>query len=272
MSESDSPRLGRLVTSIEPVRRAVVEHAVYSSIRTMEDIRHFQSQHVFAVWDFMSLLKRLQRELSSVELPWMVKGHPLIRRFINDLVLEEESGTDCNGGYTSHFELYRAAMVKSGADTSAIDLFVERLQDGQSVPAALSDLSIHENTREFVNTTWAFVVDAPVHCVAAAFTFGREEVIPDMFLRLLDNLSQEFPGMLDLLRDYLELHVSIDGESHGPMALRMIEELCGDDATKWKEAEDAALRALQARRGLWEGAMPMADHARKDRGREEEQA
>jgi hypothetical protein len=255
VKNSRSLHLSALISATELARRGVVEHPLYTSIRTIEDIRHFQSQHVFAVWDFMSLLKRLQRDLSCVELPWRVTGAPLVRRFINELVLEEESGADSGGTYASHFELYRASMQKSGADTSAIDLFLERLQEEHSVPDALSGLPIHDNTREFVNTTWSFVVDAPVHCAAAAFTFGREEVIPDMFLRLLDDLADEFPGMLEQFRDYLELHISLDGENHGPMALQMVEELCRDDAMKWKEAEEAAILALTARRRLWDGAM-----------------
>lgn len=255
MKKPRSQHLRSLLSAIEPARRGVVEHPLYNSIQTMEDIRYFQSQHVFAVWDFMSLLKRLQRELSCVELPWRVTGNPLVRRFVNELVLEEESGTNGSGGFASHFELYRASMLKSEADTSAIDLFGQRLQGGDTVPEALLDLPIHDNTRAFVNTTWGFVADAPVHCAAAAFTFGREEVIPDMFLRLLDDLVVKFPGTLEPFRDYLDLHISLDGETHGPLALQMVEELCKDDLLKWKQAEDAAILALTARRRLWDGAM-----------------
>jgi hypothetical protein len=233
----------------------VTEHPMYAALETLEHVRRFQSRHVFAVWDFMSLLKRLQRELTCVEIPWRPVGDPDARRFVNEIVLEEESGSDRRGGFASHFELYRASMDQTGADTTAIDAFCARLDAGDDVGTALAEGAICESVRSFVGTTWSLVADAPVHCVAAAFTMAREDLIPEMFRRLLGELAEVAPDRLEGLRDYFELHVEVDGESHGPLALRLLSSLCGDDPGRWREAQSAARDTLTARAGLWDGVL-----------------
>ncbi|MBB5343441.1 DUF3050 domain-containing protein [Tunturibacter empetritectus] len=55
------------------------------------------------------------------------------------------------------------------------------------------------------------------------------------------------------MRWYMERHIEVDSEEHGPMALRMIAELCGNDNAKWGEAGEAAEIALRARLALWDG-------------------
>ena len=102
----------RLQQSLRPLRDQLFNHEVYRSIKTPDDLRTFMEHHVFAVWDFMSLLKALQRHLTGVTIPWLPQGDRNARRLINEIVLDEESDEDGEGGYISHFELYRAAMVQ----------------------------------------------------------------------------------------------------------------------------------------------------------------
>jgi Protein of unknown function (DUF3050) len=206
---------------------------------------------VFAVWDFMSLLKTLQRQLTCVDVPWVPTGHPVSRRLINDIVLTEESD-DLGDGVTSHFELYHRAMTSAGADTGPIDAFLRHIVAGVDVPRALDLACVPEPSARFVRTTWSVIRHAPLHCQAAAFAFGREDLIPDMFEQVLGGPDDH---RLTLLRDYLSRHVELDGDLHTPMAMRMLTELCGDDPRRWAEGTSTVTEVLAARRQLWDGVL-----------------
>src|SRR3954454_13753357 len=120
------PGIKRLEEEIGDARRAVVEHPLYAALDSLAAIRTFQEHHVFAVWDFMSLLKSLQRNLTCVTLPWVPTGPTGSRRLINDITLVEESD-ERGDGFISHFELYLEGMTEAGADTSTIDGFIAML-------------------------------------------------------------------------------------------------------------------------------------------------
>jgi hypothetical protein len=102
-----------------------------------------------------------------------------------------------------------------------------------------------------VATTWEFIESAPVHCQAAAFAFGREDLIPDMFDQVAA-LNDDF-GALSTFVDYLRRHIQVDSEEHTPMAMQMLADLCGDDNGKWAQAEETINLALAARTRLWDG-------------------
>ena len=256
--ENESPpvvEVRRLLASLRPLRDQVVGHQVYRQMKTMDHLRLFMEHHVFAVWDFMCLLKELQRRLTCVSVPWVPQGDTLSRRLINEIVLEEESAESTQACYLSHFELYRAAMESCQADISRIDTFVEQIRLGVPVPKALDVSNAPRAARSFVETTWTIVSSHPSHSIAAAFSLGREDVIPDMFRNLVEELARQFPGRLDRLQDYLQQHIRLDGDRHGPMALSLLAKLCGDDPEKWSEAEETARKALAARVALWDGVM-----------------
>ncbi len=244
--------LERLQQSLRPLRAQLFKHEVYQSIKTQDGLRTFMEHHVFAVWDFMSLLKALQICLTGVTVPWTPQGDRNARRLIIEIVLEEESDEDGEGGYISHFELYRAAMAQCGADTSRIDAFVGRLRRKEPVLEALESACVPEAARAFVRTTWRIIESGSTHAIAAAFALGREDLIPDMFRSLVLDLERCFPGQWDLLRRYLERHIHLDEEHHLPLALEMLAVLCGDDQEKWREAEQTTEEALNARLTLWD--------------------
>ncbi|MEV4555497.1 DUF3050 domain-containing protein [Kitasatospora sp. NPDC049285] len=243
------PGLTSLRESIEEVRREVVTHPMYLSLNTLEKVRTFQETHVFAVWDFMSLLKALQRQLTCVSLPWLPEGPTASRRLINEIVLVEESD-ELGDGYISHFELYLDGMATAGADTTAVTAFLTALRAGRPVDQAAKDAGIPQAAAEFTGVTFGIIEDAPVHCQAAAFAFGREDLIPEMFEQVISIDDAE--GRLTVFKDYLARHIEVDGEQHTPMAMQMLIDLCGDDQARWDECGETVRAALRARVALWD--------------------
>lgn len=234
-------------------RQQLLQHNVYQSLVTLEDLRLFMEHHVFAVWDFMSLLKALQRDLTCTTLPWMPTASPSTRRLINEIVLEEETDVDQEGKPISHFELYLRAMAEAGADTGQIEQLLESIRGGKTVDGALDQLPIDASVKAFVRNTFRIINSGKPHAVAAAFTFGREDLIPDMFRHLIADLNKRFPGKLETFIYYLDRHVQLDEEVHTPLALQMVSELCGDDEEKWHEALDISKRCIEQRIELWNG-------------------
>ncbi|MHC5538945.1 DUF3050 domain-containing protein, partial [Singulisphaera rosea] len=116
-----SPRIDRIRTRIAPLRDALLAHPVYAGIDDIDGLRRFMEHHVFAVWDFMSLLKALQRRVCCVDVPWTPPANPAACRLVNQIVLGEESDEDEEGRPSGHFELYRRAMQLCGAETGPID-------------------------------------------------------------------------------------------------------------------------------------------------------
>ncbi|MFI6048800.1 DUF3050 domain-containing protein [Streptomyces violascens] len=243
-----SPGLARLHEAITAERALIVEHPMYPRLDSLARIRVFQEHHVFAVWDFMSLLKGLQRELTCVGVPWVPQGPPTSRRLINDIVLAEESD-EVGDGHLSHFELYLRSMEESGADTGPIRSFLDRLRAGTPVREALKLAEAPPAAADFVAETWGIIESSPLHCQAAAFAFGREDLIPDMFDRVLRIEGAQ--AQLATFKDYLVRHIALDGEQHTPMAMQMLIDLCGDEAPKWAECAVTVRRAFAARHTLW---------------------
>ncbi len=236
-----------LLQTIHPLRLRLASHPLYSSIRSIEALRIFMQSHVYAVWDFMSLLKTLQRSLTCVEVPWQPTADPGARRLINEIVLGEESD-EYQGGSLSHFELYLRAMESCDADTASVRALLTTLSAGGSLADALAPAPVE--AAAFVHSTFAVIATGQPHLVAAAFTFGREDLIPDMFAAFVRGLDQEQPGRIAPFRYYLERHIEMDGDEHGPMALAMMRQLCSEPEY-WEQALHAALAALEARLAFW---------------------
>lgn len=245
-------RLARLEKRILPLRSALLNHSIYEQIESIEHLRCFMESHVFAVWDFMSLLKSLQLQLCPPHVPWTPPMSPPAARFVNEIVLGEECDDDVDGGYASHFEQYRRAMQKCGAKMACIDGFIADLEAGLSLEVALSNCNAPRAVRQFVLQTFDFIRGGDVCAIGSAFTFGREDLLPDVFRRMIDQLTIQAPGELREFQYYLNRHVEVDGDHHGPLAQQMMMELCQRDDAKWHIAEEAATRALQTRLRLWD--------------------
>jgi len=249
-----------LMRRLRPVRAELASHAIYDGLHDIDDVRRFMEHHVFAVWDFMSLLKSLQGRLTCVKSPWIPVGSPKVRRLINEIVLEEETDI-VDGIAVSHFELYRRAMLEIGADTGPIDALVSALRKGMPADLAIAKCQAPAGARAFVARTFDFIASGKPHVIAAAFTFGREDPIPEMFRTLIAALGRQENNRLGSLLVYLDRHVGLDEDHHAPMAIEMLAELCGKSRARWEEAKVAAVSAVTARIALWSSIVSPATAA-----------
>lgn len=223
------------------LQESLGSHSIYQHLTSLPAIRQFMEGHVFAVWDFMSLLKSLQRQVTCVEVPWRPSIYPAeLVRLINEIVVAEESDRDQRGEVTSHFQMYLQAMEEVGANVGPIRFYLETF-DEKYIPTEVA---------EFVSFNLQLAQSDRLHEIAAAFFYGREKLIPDLFtpmIKVLRKHGVEAPSLLY----YLERHIELDGEDHGPMGKRFLEILCDNDPAKWQEALMVAKHSLQLRHKLW---------------------
>ena len=245
-------KIDNLLSEISETRNSLLNHSIYGKLNDIKSISKFMEIHVFAVWDFMSLAKSLQKNLTCVETPWYPTKDKVSRRLINEIVLGEESDIDQNNNPVSHFELYVESMNKIGSDTSKIHQFINEIIETKSHIKAIEKCSIPNGISEFLNFTFDTIESNKPHIIASVFTFGREDLIPDMFINIVKTLNENNETKIGDLLYYLERHIEMDGDEHGPMALQMISELCKDDDEKWKEATAMSKKALEMRIKLWD--------------------
>lgn len=261
-----------LVAAIEEDRKRVVSHGVYDRVASERALREFMSFHVWAIYDYFLLLKRLQNDLTCTRVPWRPTKDAAMRRFIQEIVLEEESDVMEDGTFGSHLELYLRAMEQMGADTGPMRAWLAWLEanddeagalDGDLVPVLIG-LGAPRASAEHVASTMDLVRTGSTGEVAAVFAFGREDLIPLMFARLLParggrSWLQEFPSSIFMY--YLERHIELDGDEHGPLSISLVEGCLGvradDEETRdnWRRATAAVRKALRMRARLWDAVL-----------------
>lgn len=246
--------ISKIQERIEPLRQQIINHKVYSVINDVDDLCIFMQYHIFAVWDFMSILKTLQNNLTCTSVPWFPVGSAETRSLINEIVAGEESDVDADGNYKSHFELYLDAMQQCGADLSQIEKFLSEIRQRGDFSRAYEVSGTPQAARDFVDFTFEIIGSRKDYLQSAIFTFGREDLIPGMFISIIGDIDRKFPNSVSIFKYYLERHIEVDGDHHSHLALQMTANLCGDDEQRWKEAEEATLRSLQKRIDLWDGA------------------
>ena len=245
--------IDRIENEIETLKVQLINHPLYKMMKSQEDLQVFMEHHVYAVWDFMSLVKKLQVDLTTTTLPWVPPTMPSAGRLINEIVWGEETDINKDGVPMSHFEMYLESMEQVGASTSAMNHFLSTISESSSIQQHIASAELPNYIKEFLKFTFEVIESNKTHVVAAVFTFGREDLIPDMFIEMIKNIDNDSDLDLSHLIYYLERHVEVDSGEHGPMALKMIQELCGDDPVKWEEALVASKTALNHRIALWNG-------------------
>lgn len=239
---------------IHEFQQALENHSIYKSIDSTRALQVFMQHHVYSVWDFMSLIKYLQNIVAPARYPWLPAGDSDVKRFINELVLEEESDVLEKDGEeiaSSHFELYCEAMEEVGADPSMAKRFARQIET-EGLQAALDGDNIPEPSRRFTRQTFAFIDSGNAYEVAAALALGREHIIPNMFRVILRDM-QVSEEQAPMFHYYLKRHIHLDEDFHAPLSLKLLEALCGDNLENEQQAVKAARTAVQARIEFWDG-------------------
>ncbi|PPK86104.1 Protein of unknown function (DUF3050) [Neolewinella xylanilytica] len=244
-------RIETILQDTQSLQHDLTGHRLYDLLNHVDDIRVFMERHVYAVWDFMSLLKALQNELTCTALPWKPAANPRTARFINEIVLGEETDVDRAGQPASHFDLYLEAMEEVGAPTGPIRHFLQQVSGLDDIRQRIAETDLQPGVKAFLDYTFELIIEGQPHKIAAAFTFGRESLIPELFIEILNRPNHD-KDQYPRLVYYLERHIEVDGDEHGPLSEAMVTELCGDDERKWREATEVAQEALRRRIGLWD--------------------
>ncbi|GAB3387182.1 DUF3050 domain-containing protein [Lysobacter fragariae] len=240
------------LATLADLRTRLELHPVFEALTTLDDVRGFMRAHVFAVWDFMSLLKRLQQDLTCTQVPWLPPRDRIASHLINEIVLGEESDVRPDGEPASHLDIYLDAMREVGADTTQFERFMELVAGGMEAIDAMHTVGAPQHVRHFVAHTLHVAREDSTLAVMTNFFHGRENVIPQMFNALLTRWSID-EDQAPMFVFYLKRHIEVDGETHGPMAQAIIERAVGDDPAKEQQVVQAAIEAVRARIALWDG-------------------
>jgi len=250
LTTSHVQSLDDLRRTIAPVRETLLTHPLYRAVNTLPRLRVFMSDHVFAVWDFMCLAKRLQRDLTCWDELWTPPQRPALARFINGLILGEESDVDLDGYACSHFELYVEGMREIGAPTEPAGDFVGLVRAGRDARSSLVAVGASDAVQQFVGHTLRVASEGTTIEVLAAFLFGREDLIPEMFSRFLPQWNNSKQARKFVY--YVNRHIELDGDDHGPSGLRALAQMAEGDVSAWQFASCAAQSAILARIALWD--------------------
>lgn len=246
-----------LASALATLKGELLAHPLFAAVRTLDHLRLFMQSHVYAVWDFMSLVKRLQNHFAPTTVPWLPPRDPLAARLINEITLGEESDHDHQGQFASHFQLYLGAMREIGADSTSVEAFVTALSQGPlPVPDAhlrsILDLSrAPQGVADFVSQTLDLAQHGSIEAVMGSFFYGREDVVPLLFEKLLAQWSIS-RASVPTFAYYLDRHIQLDRDEHGPLAQALIDRWVGHDSARRERLLQAACASLQARIRLWD--------------------
>ena len=242
---------------LDALRAQLLDHPVYAEVASVDDLKRFMEDHVFAVWDFMSLLKRLQHDLTCTKVPWFPADNARAARLINDIVIGEETDVDPDGSYVSHLDLYLRATAEVGASTRQFETFRSLARAGTSIEAGMVRTGVPPHVRSFVAHTLTLAQSGSTEEVLAAFFYGREDIIPEMFGRLQKTVlsTKHDEDRLRYFIYYVERHIELDGDSHGPMGRELLEGRVAESPQRDEWALRAACNSIQARIELWNGTL-----------------
>ena len=251
---TNNSNIRKISNDLSDLRSILKSHDLYKSLHSLEDVKIFMENHIFAVWDFMSLLKSLQNQLTCISVPWIPIGNPVLTKFINEIVLGEESDFNELNEPKSHFEMYLEAMDQINAQKAEIEFLIKNIKSGKNIARSIELLNIDDAVKNFVQYSFEIIETKQIHKIASAFTYGREDIIPDMFIAIINEVdpkNTKYPK----LKYYFDRHIEIDGDLHGPLSHKMLIELCGDNQKKWNEVYIVGKNCLENRVKLWDSIL-----------------
>ena len=235
----------KLKKKLKEKENILYNHNIYSKTNNLEQLQIFMENHIYAVWDFMLLVKYLQRKLTSVELIWKPTKYRISRHYINEIILNEESDL-INSSYISHFELYKIAMIEINANTSSIDKFINEVTEENYV-SIISKLN--QGLCNFLFDTFESITEKDLYHNIGYFYYGRENPIPQMFSRIIKNICSNYN--CTHMKLYLERHITMDGDIHGPITKIVINELIFDNIDNEINILLGGIHAIESRINFW---------------------
>ena len=244
------------IENIKQAQYSLYQHPVIKGgyINNIRELRIFMEHHVFAVWDFMSLIKSMQHEICPSTNVWIPTPYAEdgTARLVNDIVMAEESDETPDGRYLPHYNMYIEAMNEVGADTLPIRTFLNNVVR-VGVLEAIEILKVEYPVQAaFVGFTFEVISLNSLPYTTSCFAFGRETSIPDMFQGIVEKIGldrEECPMFIY----YLERHIELDGDDHGPKAIELVKKFSGQDPEVIQKSENVAINSITARSTFFDG-------------------
>ena len=237
----------------DSLQQQLINHPLYSAIGNIGHLRIFMEHHVFAVWDFMSLIKSAQNFIAPTTVPWVPSDNFYYVQFINQLVSEEESdnlySTNAHDHPCSHFERYLEAMTEVGANTNIISRFINIVRK-EGLDAALTIPILPNPAIQFMTFTFDVIKRNQLHLTIAVLALGREDLVPQLFRSLPQNFPMNRSEVPNFFA-YIDRHIQLDEQEHAPVAKQLLQELCEGSRAKQIESQEIAEQALAVRLKFW---------------------
>lgn len=232
-------------------------HPIFSALTSREALTIFMRNHVYAVWDFMSLVKSVQSHVAPCSIPWIPHADSSVVQAINEIVLSEESDRDMHGkGSSSHFNLYLDSMRELNISVYDILIFIENVRNlglYKTIQATCPSPAL-----DFVSQTFKIIDSNDPLTISCWFAYGREKIIPGMFTTVLSELGVPCT-QAPTFYYYLERHTELDGGAHSHFAQKLVDHFCDGDPIKISLAQQACKSAIKTRIHFWDQVLQLID-------------
>ena len=235
---------------LDELKHKITTHPLFANKLEPKHMCKFMESHIFAVWGFMSILKSLQKIITPSNLPWIPNKNTKngLVNFVNEIILSEESDYIEGIGFISHFEIYLLAMKNMGAKTDQLDKLTSRIMDNGYNKKFIDDVDASAEVKSFLKYDLEVSMNGTLPEIIGAFTLGREKVIPNMFSYILPAIEETSASKY--LITYLERHIDIDGDRHGPLSMKLLNASC--DKEQLSPAYASAIKSLELRLLVWD--------------------